>query len=156
HPLVHIDRIDFEGDSISETARQDLLSILRRKYFSGDWSHQLDQLVRDAWQNQGYFTVAVTVDGGSPARDAAGSASLHVSVNEGRQCRVGEIRTRSAAPAESPASLYSPSQLRDEIPLQTDDLLSISKIHSGMDSFRRLYATQGYLDLEVTMTTAID
>lgn len=106
--------------------------------------------VRAAYQNEGYFTAdviaqAVKVDGAEPPQ-----YDLAVQVRDaGPQYRLGDLNIVKA-------TVFPTQQLRDLFPIQQGQIFSRVKIAKGLEALRRLYGTQGYINVTVVPTSEFD
>ncbi len=54
------------------------------------------------------------------------------------------------------ATLFTPDQLRSEVPIATGEIFSLSQFVKGLDRIRHLYATKGYIDAVAIPEPAFD
>jgi len=156
-PKIRIDKLEFEGTvHLADSVIKELLSKLDKEEFTEDWMGELDSLLRDAWQDRGYFTVFPTIAPDSLRLDPVSQTySVRVHVEEGIQFFLGGVRFESAQPDQ--ANLLFPNEvLRKQVPLERGDPFSAVKVRQALEGLHRLYSTQGYLDCTASPTTEID
>jgi hypothetical protein len=108
------------------------------------------ELVREAYQNKGYFKVEVegrTVPAG--AYDARTVSDLILSVREGQQYRLASIRWRNVRE-------FPEQQLRDLMPIGDGDFFDRSKIAQGLEAAQRLYHSEGFINFTSVPETELD
>lgn len=104
-------------------------------------SGELEELVRASFQQRGYFAAKVNSLEFKP-RDPLGvprSVTVEAEFSDGPQYKLGDITF-----VENHA--FSSEKLRQQFPLKTGDLFERDKVASGLESLRKLYGTQGFLD----------
>jgi outer membrane protein assembly factor BamA len=104
-------------------------------------SDDMEQRVRASFQDRGYFKVEVKSLSFKP-RDPLGvpkPVTLEGEVSEGARYKLAEITF-----VENHA--FSSERLRQQFPLKSGDLFERGKVASGLQSLRKLYGTQGFLD----------
>ena len=104
-------------------------------------SEEMEERVRASFQDRGYFKVEVKNVRFKP-RDPLSvpkPVTLEGEVSEGARYRLAEITF-----VENHA--FSSNKLREQFPLKRGDLFERGKIASGIESLRKLYGTQGFLD----------
>jgi outer membrane translocation and assembly module TamA len=74
---------------------------------------------------------------------------LSIEMETGPVYHIGELRVRDA-------TVFSPSELRDQIPLKTGDVMNDDKLWEGIESIKQLYAQKGYIETNVGVTGGID
>jgi hypothetical protein len=74
---------------------------------------------------------------------------LSIEMETGPVYHIGELRVRDA-------TAFSPSELRDQIPLKTGDVMNDDKLWEGIESIKQLYAQKGYIEINVGVTGGID
>jgi outer membrane protein assembly factor BamA len=108
------------------------------------------ELVREAYQNKGYFKVEVerrTVPAGAYPSDPVWD--LILSVREGQQYRLASIRWRNVRE-------FPEQQLRDLMPIGDGDFFDRSKIARGLDAVQKLYDTGGFINFTSVPETKLD
>lgn len=104
-------------------------------------SQEMAERVRAAFQERGYFKVEVKSLRIKP-RDPLGvpkPVTLEGEVSDGPQYRVGEVKIVNN-------HAFSAEELRQLFPLKKGAIFERGKVASGLESLRKSYATQGYLD----------
>ena len=154
-PELVVAYLTFEGNMQLPISDQEQIatSLKQQTYSSGpDGSiHGLSEMVREAWQNYGYFTVKVhstaRVLNSSPISEWA---AVTVHVDEGEQYRLQGITFRNNK------AITDVQALRSLFPLQDGDILSREKIAEGLEELRRTYGQFGYLNLTVIPTPQLN
>jgi hypothetical protein len=127
---------------------------------SGDpsWLREVQEApIVGAWQEQGYFRVHTSAESQILSRDfTTQHVSITVHINEGPQYRLGEVEFRSAQGRPPAPDLFSPEELRQQIPLREGDLFNVQKIREGLDALRRLYLRKGYIDFTASPISSVD
>jgi outer membrane protein assembly factor BamA len=111
-------------------------------------SEEMEERVRASFQDRGYFKVEVKSLRFKP-RDPLGvpkPVTLEGEVSEGARYKLAEITF-----VENHA--FSSEKLRQQFPLKSGDLFERGKVASGLDSLRKLYGTQGFLDFTAVPET---
>jgi outer membrane protein assembly factor BamA len=153
-----VDKVKFEGaNHIPDADREELIASLKTHDFYNDegWLDDAAQLVGAFWRNRGYFKVNVT-----PEKKILnpGSAPEYVEltfhVEEGLQYRLKTVRFQSSDP-EVPL-VFPPEQLRKLVPMRDGDLVSFGAMRDGLEAFRQLYDSRGYVDFTSVPVTDID
>jgi len=106
-----------------------------------DDSDEMEERLRAAFQDRGYFTVEVKHLTFKPA-DPLGTpkpVTVEADVAEGPKYRVGEIMFLKN-------HAFSSERLRDEFSLKKGDVFNRDKIASGLESLMKLYGSSGFLD----------
>ena len=135
--------------TIGATGLADITSDLIGSCFD-DNTEELEERIRASFQNRGYFAAKVKSLGLKP-RDQLGvpkPVTLEAEVSDGLQYKLAEITF-----VENHA--FSSERLRQEFPLRRGDLFSRGKVASGLQSLRKLYFTQGFLDWSAIPDTNI-
>ena len=104
-------------------------------------SEEIEERVRASFQDRGYFKVEVKSLRVKP-RDPLGipkPVTLEADVSDGPQYRLAEITF-----VQNHA--FTAEKLREQFPLKRGDLFERGKVASGLESLRKIYGTQGYLD----------
>jgi hypothetical protein len=108
------------------------------------------ELVREAYQNKGYFKVEVerrTVPSGVYPSDPVWD--LILSVREGQRYRLASIGWRNVRE-------FPDQQLRDLMPIGDGDFFDRSKIARGLDAVQKLYDTGGFINFTSVPETELD
>ena len=107
-----------------------------------DDSEELGERVRALFQDRGYFTAevkSVRFKAGDPL-GIPKPVTMEAEVAEGPQFKVGEITFQGYR-------AFSAEKLRQQFPLKIGAVFERSKVASGLESLRKLYGTNGYLDM---------
>jgi outer membrane protein assembly factor BamA len=105
-------------------------------------SDEMGERVRAQFQDRGYFAVevkSVRFKAGDPL-GIPKPVTMEAEVAEGLQFKVGEITFAGYR-------AFSPEKLRQEFPLKVGAVFERGKVASGLESLRKLYGTNGYLDM---------
>ncbi|HKO03755.1 MAG TPA: POTRA domain-containing protein [Candidatus Acidoferrales bacterium] len=156
---MFIDAVRFEGTTdFPDSLRQELISGLLQKRFmaSEDWRREVENTVRSAWQDQGFFTVTVDPEFQLLSGDEKQQHySAFIRIDEGLQYRLGELHIINSNPKDNLAP-FPPEILREQVPLQRGDLFSVEKIRQGLEALARLYGTRGYIDSTSNLVSDVD
>jgi outer membrane protein assembly factor BamA len=106
-----------------------------------DDSEEIGERVRALFQDRGYFLVEVKSAKLKPSDPLAipKPVTLEAEVAEGPKFKVGEITF-----VENHA--FNAEKLRQQFPLKGGAVFERGKVAAGLDSLRKLYGTNGYLD----------
>lgn len=113
-------------------------------------SEEMEERVRASFQDRGYFKVEVKSLRFKP-RDPLGvpkPVTLEGEVSEGARYKLAEITF-----VENHA--FSSEKLRQQFPLKSGDLFERGKVAGGLQSLRKLYGTQGFLDFTAVPETKV-
>ena len=126
--------------TISATELARITSDLIGSCFDKD-SEELEERIRASFQDRGYVTAKVNSLGFKP-RDPLGvpkPVTLEAEISDGPRYKFAEITF-----VEN--HVLSSDKLREQFPLKRGDLFERGKVASGLQSLRKLYGTQGFLD----------
>jgi outer membrane translocation and assembly module TamA len=130
-----------------DAIRADLLA---RKYKGANWTGEIRQRIRDAWQRQGYFQADVElVHDVLVETNAQLEVVVVANVEEGQRYRFGEIRWKNI-------SVFSPAQLSALFPLVQGEVFETDKVRQGLEALRKLYSSNGYINFMPVPETEID
>ncbi|HWJ46500.1 MAG TPA: POTRA domain-containing protein [Candidatus Udaeobacter sp.] len=118
-------------------------------YCFNDDSEEMGERIRAVFQNRGYFAAEVK-SVHFKSTDPLGVPKpvvMEAEVSEGLRYKLAEITF-----VENHA--ISAGKLRDAFPLKPGDLFERDKIARGLESVRKLYGTDGYLDSVMIPATA--
>ena len=106
-----------------------------------DDSKELEERVRAAFQQRGYFFAEVQNLRIKPLDVLANPkpVDLEVQVAEGQRHRLAQIEFTGNRS-------FSVKRLRQQFPLKTGEVFDRDKIATGLEALRRLYASRGYVD----------
>lgn len=126
--------------TVSATELARITGELTGSCFNDD-SEEIGERVRALFQDRGYFLVEVKSAKLKPSDPLASPkpVTLEAEVAEGPKFRVGEITF-----VENRA--FSAEKLRQQFPLKSGAVFERGKVAAGLESLRKLYGTNGYLD----------
>ena len=156
HRKVIIDRIEFDRPvhlSISEVDQ--IIKEANEMEMDADSSAWVDELaevqLRNAWQDQGYFKIAI-----DPHAQSIGGDSEHERflvfvriLNEGPQFHLGSIRFVDG-------TAFSDAELRQAIPMRGGEIFSVKQVRAGMEALTKLCGARGYIDFTVAPDTEVN
>jgi outer membrane protein assembly factor BamA len=126
--------------TVSATELAGLTGELTGNCFNED-SEEMAERVRALFQDRGYFAVevkSVKFKAGDPL-GIPKPVTMEADVAEGPKYKVGQITfVKNRA--------FTAERLRSEFPLKAGALFERSKVASGLESLRKLYTKNGYLD----------
>lgn len=144
-PEVTIVELNFEGDHRMPTTDQDQIATsLKQTVYSGGpdrATSEVEERVRRAWQDRGYFKVQVRGDARVlTSNPASERIAVTVYVDEGQQYRLEEIRFQHNR------AIGNVDALRKLFPFEDGDIFSGEKIAKGLDNLRFAYRQLGYIN----------
>jgi outer membrane protein assembly factor BamA len=74
---------------------------------------------------------------------------VSLEIKTGPQYRIGIMQVQDA-------TVFTPSELREQIPLNPGEIYNDDKVWQGIESMRQLYRTKGYIDMTAGVTQSID
>ncbi len=107
-------------------------------------------LIRDEFQQRGYFQVKVTsvrVEAVDPLAIPK-PVDVKADVVEGQIFRLSDV-------VFSGNRAFPTQRLRAQFPVRVGDAFNTSRIRSGLDALRHLYSSEGYLDFETVPETEL-
>jgi len=182
---VVIERVNFVAyTGMPESSVQQLTSEIQRKefYADRDWRVDVEDTVRGAWQDQGYFTATVEVIPEFILADTKGQRfSLTIRVQEGEQFRLGDLQIVNGGSEDRPTlrvrvddtlkevetrdantnpaatdTVFPAEELRQAIPLKSGEVFSTRRIREGLEALKKLYGSKGYIDFTAAPQTDVD
>jgi outer membrane protein assembly factor BamA len=142
---VRIHRLVIEANGLPNGDREWIThQFEHRIYLSGE----IQDRIRIAFQDLGYFRARVDEPKISFIRQGAKDVNVSVKVREGVQYHLGEIRFEKA-------SLFPPDRMRKLFAVQTGDLFNYTRIGHGLEQLRSLYGTEGYVDFVANPETLV-
>ncbi len=159
---IRIIGVEFQGESpLSDTLRTQLTKEIQQQErwvtpeeSDSTWVNDAVCPIRSALLNQGHFKASVE---GTPylVRALANENIyvLRVEIQSGKKYRLGKIRFTSAS--DTPL-VFTEAVLRQQVPLQEDQLFDTSKIRDGLEAIGKLYGSKGYIDATPEPDTTID
>jgi outer membrane protein assembly factor BamA len=148
---VLIDSLVISGTRTVDSAElAEITNSMAGSAFNDD-SDELEERIRDQFQNHGYFKVEVQhLD--IKVIDPLASRKLvrlEADVSEGPLCRLSGIDFTGNHAIHSP-------ELRAKFPTKTGNVFKKSEIGGGLDSIQKFYGSQGFLDSMFTPNAQID
>jgi len=153
---VIVDRIEFDRPvHLSNSDIEQVIEKANKTEWDADSPAWIDELaeieLRSAWQDQGYFKIAIDPHTQSIGRDSDHErflVSVHV-LNEGPQFHLGDIRfTGGTAIPES--------ELRQLFPLREGEFFDVAQVRAGIEALTKLYGSHGYIDFTAVPDTKVD
>jgi outer membrane protein insertion porin family len=134
--------------------QEQIASNLKAMTYSGDpngVTEELEERVRQAWQNRGYFRVRV--NGGSHVltsnpTNAQIAAAFHI--EEGPQYRLRQIMFKGNK------AIASTKALRDLFPIKDGDVFDRAAIGTGLQNLAKAYGQFGYINFTAVPDTMFD
>jgi hypothetical protein len=152
-PTVRVATVEFASDMpLPAKAEARLTRYITRRaiYDSSDWIEELEQRVKDAWQQYGYFQPEIQTSVRKLGQyTVEHNFALTFHVTAGRQYRLGNLRIKGGR-------IFPPEVLRDCIELQEGDIFDTHRIRAGMECLRSVYDANGYINFAVVPSTQID
>jgi len=116
------------------------------------WIDQLAEIeLRGAWQDRGYFKIALDPHAQSIGGDSDRErflVTVHV-INEGPQYHLGDIRFTGD-------TTISEAELRQTFPLRDGEFFDVARVREGIEALTKLYGSHGYIDFTATPETQVD
>jgi outer membrane protein assembly factor BamA len=153
---VIVDRIEFDRPiHLPDSDMEQVVKTANESEWDADSPGWIDQLaeigLRSAWQDQGYFKIALAAHAQSIGGDSDHElflVAVHVE-NEGPQFHLGDIRFTGGL-------AISEAELRQVFPLREGEIFSVRQVRAGIDALMKLYNSRGYIDSTATVETNID
>ena len=177
-PKVKVGKIHFEGNKhIGKRTLTHAMKNLRpigiphsiflenlfAKTYDGSKLDQDTELVREEYQNHGYYKVIVQDpdvkihDTGHkgfhiwPLQHGPGKAAdINIALEEGDQYRLAGINFKNNK------AVSNTKALRAQFPIKDGDIFSREKIAKGLENLRKAYGTQGYINFTSIPTPTFD
>jgi hypothetical protein len=156
HRKVIIERIEFdrpvhlsisEVDQIIKEANE-----MEMDADSSDWVDQLAEIqLRSAWQDQGYFKIAIEPHAQSTGGDSDHERFLvlvHI-LNEGPQFHLGNLQFTGG-------TAFSEADLRQTFALREGEIFSVKQVRAGIEALTKLYGAHGYIDFTAVPDTEVN
>lgn len=153
---VIVDRIEFDRPvHLSNSEVDQIVKEANEKDMDADSSNWVDELaeiqLRSAWQDQGYFLIAIDPHAQSTGGDSDNErflVSVHI-LNEGPQFHLGSIRFVGG-------TAIPESELRQEFPMREGEIFSVKQVRAGIESLTKLYSAHGYIDFTAVPDTEVN
>lgn len=153
---VIVERLEFDKPVELSTADIDqLVAEANRAEWDAAQDRWLDSFaeiqLRSAWQDRGYFKVALDPQAKSLGGDAASERFLvEVRVlNEGPQYHLGNVQFTAG-------TVFQDWELREALPMREGDIFNVESVRKGIAALTKLYASCGYIDFTAVPDTVID
>jgi outer membrane protein assembly factor BamA len=153
---VIVDRIEFDRPvHLSNSDIEQVIEKANKSEWDADSPGWIDELaeieLRSAWQDQGYFKIAIDPHAQSIGGDSDHErflVTVHV-LNEGPQFHLGDIRfTGGTAIPEA--------ELRQLFPLREGEFFDVAQAREGIVALTKLYGSHGFIDFTAIPDTEID
>lgn len=153
---VIVERIEFDRPVLlSDSDVQHVIKQANEKEWDADSPAWLDELaeigLRHAWQDQGYFKVAIDPRAQSLGGDSGHErflVAVHV-IDEGPQFHMGNIQFTGG-------TAIPDAELRRVFPLREGEIFDAAKVRSGLEALTKLYGSHGYVDFTATPEKQVD
>lgn len=141
-PQISVAEINFTGDlNLPISDREEIAASLKERKYHGDVSAELEERIRAAWQDRGYFKVSVSGDSTILTSSPIGARIAFTShIVGGPQYRLGGITF------EHNRAIINQQALRSLFPSNDGDIFSREKIAAELDRLREAYAQLGYVN----------
>jgi outer membrane protein assembly factor BamA len=151
-PNVTIVSLAFENVTQISTADQESVAsdVKSRIYHGPDWLEEVDERIRYAWQQRGYFGAKAHSDAhqrNSDIRDQ--EMEVTTSVDEGSKYLLKELLWDGS-------TTFTKDQLNAAMPIKRLDVFDAEKVRQGLENLRKLYASQGYINFACVPDTQLD
>jgi outer membrane protein assembly factor BamA len=146
---ITIADVELSGKNpLSDDARTQLLKHIAQLDLSvvqegddSDWLAQIESLIQETLQKQGYFQVLLSSTPYLIRAEAHGRHYVvNVEIDGGPQYRLDEIHF-------SGGTVFAEAELRAQFSLHHVDLFDVSELRKGMDSMESLYSRKGFIDM---------
>jgi len=153
---VIVDRIEFDRPvHLSDADVQEVVKTANDAEYDADspgWVDELSEIgLRHAWQDQGYFLIALDPQARSIGGDAGRErfiVDVHI-LNEGPQFHLGTIHfTGDSAIPEG--------ELRAALPMREGEIFNVAHVRAGIEALTKLFNARGYIDFTVVPETAVN
>jgi outer membrane translocation and assembly module TamA len=144
-PQVVVAGLTFEGAGrVPPEEQNQIAKSITLDAYAGSLDQVTDEvlaLVREAWINRAYAKVQVSGESKVLSSNAVSSRiAVAVRVEEGQQYRLGGITFRNNKVITNVAAL------RELFPIKDGDVLNREAIAKGLESLRKAYGVQGYIN----------
>lgn len=157
-PKILVQGVTFSGPSNPPgLTRDQMVDLIRSNAASASnpVHEPIWQVVRDAWQAEGYLRAVISADAKVIASGSGWKKlAYHVRTDPGPQYRVGLIRIESAVPHGKLA--FSVLRLRGLVTLGGGQVFDRDRLIQGIRSIEAVYAREGYIDATVTPEVALN
>jgi outer membrane translocation and assembly module TamA len=140
--IAHMTFADFLQVPAAEQAQ--ITASLQQHSYRGSLDEireEVTEKILEEWQDRGYFNAKVAVEERVLTSNPSNQQiALTVSVNEGRQYRLGKIAFRNNR------AISNQMALRSQFPIEDGDILSRQAIKEGLEKLRYAYAQIGFIN----------
>jgi outer membrane translocation and assembly module TamA len=153
---VIVDRIEFDRPvHLSDADVQEVIKTANDAEYDADspaWVDELSEIgLRHAWQDQGYFQIALDPKARAIGGDAGHErfiVDVHI-LNEGPQFHLGTIHF-------SGDSGIPEGELREALAMREGEIYSAAHVRGGVTALTKLFDAHGYIDFTVVPETAVN
>lgn len=150
---VHLQRVEFAG--VTQLPAADVekcASQLRSRTYEGAaWLDEVAERALQCWQRKGYFKARLTPEAKQLAdRDGTHRFAVTLTVNEGRQYRLGGITFSGTTLTQDRR------QLRGLIPLADGAVFNSEQIGQGISHLQKAYSELGFLNMTSAPDTEVN
>jgi outer membrane protein assembly factor BamA len=155
NPELVIADLAFEGNPQMAMADQNqIMSALQQRRYSGDLdgvTSELQERVRQAWQERGYFKVQVHGNARILTRaPLENRIAVAFQVDEGQQYRLREITFKNNR------ALSNVQALRDLFDIKDGDMFNVAQVSKSLERLTDAYGQIGYVNFSSIPDTRID
>jgi outer membrane protein assembly factor BamA len=153
-PHIKVVRLTFQGEpSLPREEQARIAGSLTMLTYANesDWLGELQERVRDAWQQRGYFKVNVTgpVVQSLPGTTQEQRLAVSMTVSAGRIFRLDKMTFVHG-------TQFSASELRAFFPMQDGDVFDTHMIQQGLENIRQAYGKRGFVNFTPVPKTDLD
>ncbi len=148
-----MERIEFDRPvHLSDADVQEVIKTANASEYDADspgWVDELSEIgLRSAWQDQGYFQIALDTKARSIGGDAGHErfiVDVHI-LNEGPQFHLGTIHFTGDSGIPEGA-------LREALPMREGEIFNVAHVRAGIEALTKLFNARGYIDFTVVPET---
>ncbi len=153
---VIVERIEFDQTvHLSDSDVQQVIKTANEAKYDAESPAWVDELaetgLRSAWQDQGYFKVAIDPQArplGSDTSHERFLVAVHV-LQEGPQFHLGDVKFTGG-------TTFSEAELRQVIPLREGEFFDVERVRKSLEVLTKLYGSHGYIDFTAEPETLVD
>jgi Surface antigen variable number repeat len=153
---VIVDHVEFDKPvRLSSAEIEPLIADANRIEYNAESDAWVDEFaeieLRGAWQNRGYFKIALSARAKSLGADSESErfvVLVHIE-NEGPQYHVGIIQFAGG-------TAFQEWELRNALPFHEGEIFDVESIRKAVEELTKLYGRQGYIDFTVVPDTVVD
>ncbi|MCI0350555.1 MAG: hypothetical protein L0Z53_14115 [Acidobacteriales bacterium] len=147
---VLLQEIKFVGvRQVPLAALRKLAAIYEGKPYDANEISELEERVRDLYQQYGFFKVLITRDETATSGSHVRPTPIVFEVVEGRRYRLGTIRFENG-------KAFTSAALRPLFPIQAGEIFNTAKIRKGLENLRKVYGARGYINFTPVPDTSVD